>query len=241
MPPRVESASETPQGSRETKFVLADRAVPRILGYLNARCHRDRSWPEGVVSSIYYDTPNWLHLREKLNGSRLKSKVRLRWYASKHTAEPIGTGILELKAKDGALRNKLRFDTGIPAREIAQTPLSAQRLRDVLDVMREQGLAIPRALLPAFEIRYVRYRFVDPSNGSRLSLDTQISISRTNTTRLPFSRPFSLRESVFEVKGELDDLPASLSEFRAFGCRKEAFSKYSSCERFIRYAHQRAS
>jgi len=235
-----EADLEIPRGTRETKFVLGARAAPRVLGRLKARCHVDPSWPVGVVSSIYYDTPDWLHLREKLNGSRSKSKVRLRWYASAKTGEPIGTGILELKAKGGALRSKLRVDTGIPAAEIARQKLSGAAMRRVLGVLRDEGHPASGALLPAFEIRYLRYRFVDPLTESRLSLDTQIRVSRTNPARVPPGRPFVLRQSVLEVKGHLDDLPASLEELRALGCRKEAFSKYSMCEHFIRYAHQEA-
>jgi len=238
MVPNADPIPAPPAKNLETKFVLDDRCVPPARALIEARCRRDPVWPVGIVLSVYYDTPDWLHLREKLDGTRRKSKVRLRWYATAGEETPIGTAFLEHKARRGARRKKVRIDTGIPATELADLSLSDPALRRVPQLLREHGLPISGALLPVFELRYLRHRYVDPCTGARLSLDSEIRVSRTNAVRVLPARPFALRDAVFEVKGSLDDLPEGLVGLRELGFRKSAFSKYGACARLLRYGHR---
>ena len=65
----------------ELKFTVPPQSTAAIEAWLNASCCPDDAHPTNTVSSIYYDTPDWRHLREKANGDYLKSKLRLRWYS----------------------------------------------------------------------------------------------------------------------------------------------------------------
>jgi hypothetical protein len=175
--------------------------------------------------------PDWQHLGEKLNGDYLKTKVRVRWYSDLGTRRPVGNAFLELKVKIGALRHKLRLETDIPAARLAVIPLDSREMLRLPRLLRLEGVPLSGSLIPVFEISYTRRRFVEPTTRLRLSLDTDIRVSRTNGARLPDARPFPSRQAVFEMKGELDDLPACLADLRKLGCRKQAFSKYVACFR----------
>ena len=218
-----------PAGVRETKFVFDAHMATHVLGFLHARCHPDRVHPTGIVSSVYYDMPDWQHLGEKLNGDYLKSKVRVRWYSDLATRRPVGNAFLELKVKIGALRHKLRLETDVPATRLAVIPLNSREMLRLPRLLRLEGVPLSGSLIPVFESSYARRRFVEPTTRARLSLDTDIRVSRTNGARLPHARPLPSRQAVFEMKGELDDLPASLADLRKLGCRKQAFSKYAVC------------
>ena len=81
--------SELPSdGDHEIKLVLPNRAARSLVRWLRSRCWPDPLYPAATVSSIYYDTPDWRLLREKVNSDFLKTKVRLRWYSDIDGAEP---------------------------------------------------------------------------------------------------------------------------------------------------------
>ncbi len=215
-------------GERETKFVFDARRAPHVLGLLRARCRPDGTYPAGIVSSIYYDTPGWYHLDEKRNGDYVKAKVRVRWYAAIESREPVGHAWLEAKLKRGARRRKLRRETEITGARLAGLPLDGRELLELPRRLRAEGLPIPGNLRPTFEIAYERHRFVERETGARICVDTDIRVPRVNPARVPPPPPMPRREAVLEVKGELDDLPPSLADLRRIGCRKQAFSKYGA-------------
>ena len=47
---------------------------------MDARVPRDPQYPEGVITSCYYDTPQLDAFWETADGDRQKAKLRLRWY-----------------------------------------------------------------------------------------------------------------------------------------------------------------
>ena len=48
---------------------------------LDSVCRRDPEFPAAVVWTIYYDTPAFASLGEKINSDYLKRKIRVRWYS----------------------------------------------------------------------------------------------------------------------------------------------------------------
>ena len=221
----------------ETKFSFDARFVGRVLGLLRARCRPDTRYPEGIVRSIYYDSHRWAFVGEKLNSDFLKTKVRLRSYARPQDGTPLGHGFLEAKFKFGSCRRKLRIETDWSAEHIAQLALEGPELALIPELLTEadsgfQG-PLPGPLLPVFEIEYRRRRFVEPRSRARLSIDTEIRVSRVNSTRLPPARELAFPRAVLEVKGDSQDLPVSLRELKALGCEKEAFSKYGTCFQWL--------
>jgi hypothetical protein len=213
----------------ETKFVFNNSSSHIIVQWLERRCLRDPKFPQGIVSSLYYDTKDWRFLRDKINSDFLKTKVRVRWYADMDTGDPKGFSFLETKNKIGRRRFKFRTNTGIPASWFSEVDLSNGKLLDIPHLLKSHGIVIHGTLFPAFQINYKRKRFIDPVTGLRLCVDYDINTPRVNGFLLPRSNPFMLRNAVFEMKGRISELPEVLHQLTALGCRKRSFSKYISC------------
>lgn len=216
-------------GEHESKFVLANRRARILSSWLSKRCRPDPQFPIGIVSSIYFDTKDWLLLGEKLNSDHLKTKVRLRWYSDVKTGKNFPTTFLELKYKIGSARKKLRINTIISSDEILETRLEEPNLLQIPRLALEHGVVLPMTLHPVFQLNYIRHRFIDPLTGARLAVDSNIHISRVNSTMVQTCNPTYLQEAVFELKFENNTLPDWLHQLTALGCRRGSFSKYSNC------------
>src|SRR5215470_13619678 len=96
----------------EVKFIGASFAEPFVTSSLAALCAPDDQFPENVVHSIYFDSPDLASYAEKANGDYLKTKLRLRWYAERRerASEAGGpwTAWLELKMRTGSRGAKRR-------------------------------------------------------------------------------------------------------------------------------------
>ena len=213
----------------ETKFVLDNSAATGVVQWLRCRCWEDPEFPAGMVSSIYYDRQGWSFLREKINSDYLKTKIRLRWYADIEGEEPEGESYLEAKFKTGSRREKIRVRTAFSGKWLGQVNLDDPRLLSIPGLLRSRGVVIRGGLYPAFLIRYKRRRFVEPVTGARLCLDYDLCVPQVNHQMLGYHNPFRLRKAAFELKGALSELPEVLQQLTALGCRKQSFSKYSSC------------
>ncbi len=231
----AEVALPEPQqrAQHELKYTLPNQAARGITDWLRARLLSDPEYPEGWVSSIYYDSHDLRLLREKVNSDFTKSKVRLRWYLAPrhHTDET--AAFLEVKRKIGGRRFKHRVATACSGSELSKTPLQDPTLIKLLGLLRTPTSWIPTNLHPFMEIRFHRLRFLEPATGARVSIDTDIRPLRVNPAMLPMSNPFPLFHAVVEAKGPFRQPPGLLSDVLAFGCRRESFSKYERCYRKV--------
>jgi len=218
-----------PKGEHETKYVLNSSAASIIIEWLQCRCQWDPEFPKGIVSSIYYDTRDWQFLREKINSDYFKTKVRIRWYADIVSEEPSTESYLEVKHKIGGRREKLRIKTGKPGEWVSRINLDNRELLEIPRLLWPESVVIRRPCFPVFKITYKRLRFIEPVTGARLSFDYDICAPEVNWQMVPRINPFRLQEAVFELKGNLTQLPETLHQLTALGCRKQSFSKYSMC------------
>ena len=62
--PKIESYEH------EIKFTAASTRARVIRDYLRCHCLPDPKYPEGIVASLYYDTPDLRLLDEKTNNGR---------------------------------------------------------------------------------------------------------------------------------------------------------------------------
>jgi len=219
---------------RELKFTIAaSKAVP-ARSILQMVCRPDPGYPVGTVSTIYYDSPEFELLSEKINSDYLKTKVRLRWYSGSRDQG----AFLEIKSRAGTLRHKVRVQTALPASMLDDLPLDHPALVQVLELARPLGVSIPPRLLPALSMRYDRSRFVEGFSASRISLDTGLEVLRGHP-RLPgYATRERLGLAVVEVKGAGADLPRALYPLVNLGIRRAAFSKYGSAAvAVLRYMH----
>ncbi len=216
-------------GEHETKFSLPNIRARTLSSWLTTRCQPDPGYSAGIVSSIYFDTKDWKLLREKINSDHLKNKVRLRWYSDCLTGKAEPATFLEVKYKIGSARKKIRIKTDFSAHDILATPLNSPGLLHIPRIGLDHGVVLPISLHPVFQLNYLRHRFVDPLTGARLAVDSNIHISRVNNRMIQGGKPTVLPEAVFELKHARGDLPEWLQQVTALGCRKNSFSKYSTC------------
>ncbi|MDA1266191.1 MAG: VTC domain-containing protein [Planctomycetota bacterium] len=216
-------------GERERKWVVPRAQVPFATGLLRSRLRPDPVHPGGYVASLYYDTPHWHFVEEKLSSDYLKTKVRLRWYENEDGSALGDEAFLEVKAKQGSLRTKLRLPAPISASELVSLPLTDRRLMTLVAAARAEGVRLPVPLEPAFVVHYRRRRYLDPRSGLRISLDDHIRAPRVHPVRRarPLLRPIDL--AVLEVKGTGSPDPPVLRSLFDLGCRPQAVSKYVAC------------
>ena len=219
-------------GEHETKFVFANNRSQILIAWLRLRCQEDPKYPVSNISSIYYDSVNWNFLHEKINSDFLKSKVRLRWYSDSKTGENLQPTFLEVKYKIGSSRKKKRIQTDISSDWISKVPLHDPQLLHIPKMAQEDIGRLKVHLLPAFQVDYQRFRFIDPVSGARLCVDYNIHVPRANWQMISQNNPICLQKGVFELKDTSGKLPEWLHQLTSLGCKKESFSKYASC-----YAH----
>jgi len=213
----------------ETKYVLDAGSAPRVIEWLKLRCRPDPSHPCETISSIYYDTPDWRFLREKVNSDFLKTKVRLRWYSDVNDRDPSEVSFAEAKFRSGSLRRKIRVKTEYTGEWIVGVSLADPLLLSVRHLLGTEGFPSMGLLLPVFQVSYVRDRLLDPLSGMTVCVDSRIRAPRVNPQMVPRANPFSLRKAVVELKGDGQDLPTLLRSLCSLGCRRSSFSKYMSC------------
>lgn len=212
---------------RELKFVLPAGRARAARRWLETLCMPDPEFSSADVWTIYYDTPGWASLAEKLNSDYLKSKIRVRWYAEPGRT-PSGPAFLEAKLRTGTKRDKLRVPLPLRADDLWRLTLDATALRDLPQRLLSLGVRVEGSWTPMVQLRYRRDRFIERTSGSRIAFDSDIRIVRVNQRHLALADPRALPVAVLEVKGYADQLPARLEPLLRLGSRKQTFSKYAA-------------
>lgn len=226
MPNAALSASPV---EHELKLTLSALRAPAVTSWLRGRCLPDPSYPDGRVTSIYFDSRDMLMLRAKINSDFSKQKVRVRWYSDPASGEPLAPAFIEIKRKLGARRFKERLPLEVPVAELAAASPDPSVLREALGALRRAGILVAADLQPFLRIGFRRRRFVDPTTGCRISIDHDIRGSSVNPGLLPLRNPAPLAHAVVEIKGPHRAPSPWLAPLREIGCKPESFSKYARC------------
>lgn len=211
----------------ELKYIIPAHHTSAAIRVLNQLCSPDPLYPTGEVSSIYFDTRDWIYLGEKRNSDYLKTKVRLRWYNPSNGTDGNSRGsFAEVKSKTGTHRQKLRIPTRFSATDLSAMELHDRALLSIPSQLVAVGAGILPVLFPTLLVRYTRRRFIERSTGTRIALDHGIECPKVNKYMLadPFQR--RLPWSVLEIKGIHGTFPVMLQSILKLGFRRDAFSKY---------------
>lgn len=217
--------------SAENKFVGTAEQEEFVIAWLRHVCLPDPVYPEGIVSSLYYDTPALSSYHEKVDGDFIKTKCRLRWYDPELSTDPaVRTAFLEIKHKIGRGRRKSRNRMTVDRAWLDTAGLDHPRFLEILAGNAfSLGERLPSGLVPAAVVRYRRRRYICPFTLSRICLDSGIGLERINERLLPRRGPVSLGTIVVEVKdGGSAHIPW-LARLHAAGIRQRSFSKYGAC------------
>jgi hypothetical protein len=235
----------------EQKFYVPPQTVFLALALLRRTCRPDPDYPGDQVNSLYFDTSDLDEHQKSDNGDFAKDKVRIRWYGLKH--DPHLTSCsphsleqeeghsaaeleeempvwLELKSRRGFASTKQRLRLTVPAEALAYRTLpkgivSPQTLSGTIAGF---GFFPRRPLVPVVAISYERRRFVEPSTGFRVSIDSHIRSSTVMCGLGIGERGLELPGAVVEVKGSIFEVPLPLRPLREIGSSWTRYSKYSS-------------
>lgn len=208
----------------ELKFQVSGPLASAAAGWLRSAACPHPEYPEGTISSVYYDTADWSLLDEKVHSDYFKTKVRLRWYEGGNSP-----AFVEAKFKTGSQRSKIRLPLSGSAEDWTSRPLDDALYAEPLELLREHGVAIGQNLFPAFQITYRRQRFTHPFSACVVCVDDEIRSPRVHPGRFRHAHPGPLAFAVLEQKGHLDRLDPVFDGLLRYGIRKTAFSKYLNC------------
>jgi len=213
----------------ELKFTTSNYRSGPVIKWLKCICRPDPAYPTGTVSSIYYDTWDWQSLGEKINSDYLKKKIRLRWYSDIKHRQHGPLSFAEAKFKIGYKRKKVRAKTDLSGAWLSNVDLENAKLQEIPQLLESKGVALNQCYFPVYLIRYKRHRFIEPRSGLRICYDSDISVPRVNNIMLPKHNPFAIHTSVFEFKGNSNEIPYPLHPLLQMGFKKTSFSKYGVC------------
>ena len=212
----------------EQKYLFPAGYSDMIGDWMDYACAPDPLYPSGVVSSLYYDTPELFHFYENRNGEFLRAKVRLRWYTDTSTMDP-DAGVrcfLEVKTKQGALSTKQRREVVIRSGVLRDDPFSDEQILDLPAEVLDLGYQAAGMLVPILLIRYRRRRYIDVESGSGIALDAEIRCTRANETVVQGMAPIYLDVGVLETKGMNREVCGVLKPIESH-LTKSPFSKYA--------------
>ena len=200
----------------EYKYLVDDINLNSVLEYLRSSSSNIDPYPEGWVSSLYYDSFDQKAFYECEDGDNLKRKFRIRFYSDKDFSNGG-----EIQVKEKQLSAVYKYKSKLEPQAVTDV-LSLPWPREI-DSMPIRSLASNYIQLePLILVKYYRYRF--RVFDVRITLDTQISFepgSSLRGTRRNFGRvPFSILEVKTESErpflptNKLIDLPQlSFSKF----------------------------
>jgi hypothetical protein len=221
------------KGEFELKYIFPNHGRTTLESWLLVNCKKDSAYPESRIQSIYLETTLGDSYQEKVNSDFFKTKYRVRWYensAGRPITESFNIPVfLENKMKIGTKRLKYRWIAETDFNELKAQSLSSQYHKIWYEMfLRNKNEIIPH-LTPFIQISYTRKRFIDSITKTRLSLDYDIRVEKTNSLVLPPPHNVFLDVGVFEVKSKSNCPPSSLAYLTTNLVKKANFSKYEQC------------
>jgi hypothetical protein len=215
----------------ERKFFIVPRNIGFAYTLLRQVCRPDSEYPEGLVNSLYFDTPDLEQYTKSSSGDFRKEKVRIRWYDRIEDYQDTVPVYLELKSRQGFASSKQRQKFLVPAQNLEINRLSAGIIDKsmLIDTLAGFGHYPEQPLQPVITISYWRYRFTEMMTGIRVCLDYGIRSTFVARQMGYGERNLHLQGGVIEVKGPTWDLPVTLRRMRILNTDWSRFSKYSHC------------
>ena len=197
----------------ERKFLVPRESYPALAARvrLHPACFRHR-YPNRRVNNIYFDTREFTHFNDCLDGTSLRRKVRVRWYGT--FLKNRSPHRLEVKERRDLYGRKVACDTsplcleeGFGAREIARR-LAGRDLP-------QEAAAHLRGTWAVLTNSYERDYLESADGRFRITLDRDVAFARVEAGGGRVQRRHVDRESaILELKyaPELDDEAAELMQ-----------------------------
>ncbi len=230
-PNKVISTGAQPAQRIERKFFIFPKNIGFAHTLLRQVCRLDSEYPEGLVNSLYFDTPDLDQYTRSSSGEFRKDKVRIRWYDKIEDYQGTVPVFLELKTRQGFASSKQRQRFLAPAQQLDIGYLRAGIIDKpiLVDTLAGFGHYPEKPLQPVIMISYWRYRFTEMMTGVRVCLDYGIRSTFVARQLGYGERNLQLRGGVIEVKGTSWDLPLTLRRMKLLDTDWSRFSKYGYC------------
>lgn len=215
----------------ERKFFVPPTKIPFARSLLSHICLRDSKYPQGVINSLYFDTPDLDHFQKSDDGIYEREKIRIRWYDSPDKREDMVPIYLELKSKRGFASKKQRRKILVSAESLKRIHGNNTMVNRslIFQTLSEFGYFSEKHLLPVILIAYERFRFTEILTGTRVSFDWRISSLLTAQSLGHSQASLMLEGGIIEIKGPSMAIPESLRSLSILGIDWTRFSKYAGC------------
>ncbi len=187
---------------QEKKYLISSQEGLRLGSRLEKLIHEDPHNGENgyMVRSLYFDTLNNRDYEEKMAGTELRRKIRLRIYNPEDDF-----ALIEIKQKQGSYQlkrsMKISREHGQKLAEGDYSPLTEYKEPFAWEIY---GILNMHTYQPKAIIEYRRRAFILPENSIRITFDSQINA--TESSREVFSPELLLYpvqepwKTVLEVK-----------------------------------------
>ena len=186
----------------ERKFVTScDKRELELLLKINSALFRP-IYAKRAINNIYFDFPDYLLLRDGLNGCSYRYKVRIRWYGD--LLGLVEKPTLEIKVKQGLVGSKYSFP--LPPFRIDGS-LDRAKLKDIVKQSKasENIKELFSMLRPALVNRYQREYFLSADSLYRSCLDYELEFYAVSPQASVFSKVASVCEQcILELKYSLE-------------------------------------
>ncbi|MBR2256630.1 MAG: polyphosphate polymerase domain-containing protein [Blautia sp.] len=161
----------------ETKYMLCTDQMPEIEDALEAHGFHRMDFGNSLIQSLYYDTPDYLLIRQSLERPGFKEKLRLRVYGE---ASSLSSAFLEMKRKYKGVVYKRR--TMLPLRTAMNMPDTLEMPETAGQIGKEIIWMMKRYRpVPAVVIRCDREQWVHSDDpGFRITFDRNIRFRNRN-------------------------------------------------------------
>ena len=186
----------------ERKFKTEEFLQPLIEATL-IECGFSEIFYEREITSIYYDTPNFLNYIDSENGNCDRQKIRIRFYN-----DDLNNAIIEYKNKKAELgwknQNKLSSSIYIDSKKYLN--ISRHNKKSL-------NIGIPeliyRGYRPTIVVNYLRKYFLSMDNNTRITLDKKINFSAifSNEKYLKINPGLFIEDLIIEIKYDRDNEP----------------------------------
>ena len=220
----------------ELKYLVSPETAFAIAGKLTGRCHLDANGPDGyyVNESLYFDSPDFDFFFHKIEGVKLRKKVRIRRYGNRGPWEKL---FVEIKRRNGQYIEKARFTIEpylLPSlftpshRELCTQSLKPQECQVYNEVL---SLAQLFQLRPILFIRYIRRSFwAEGDERLRITFDSELGYDTVNHDCL---RPLENINYILDGGQVIMEIKANgsvplwvLELIQEYECKMIRFSKY---------------
>ncbi len=171
----------------ERKWIFnSNNYLALINSLIRSNLFFKKHYPKRRVNSIYFDTSNYVSIRQNLDGVSSKKKIRIRWYGEQNK---LIKPVLEIKTKKGSETKKESFKIN-ELNDLKFPDLkNLEIIKDIVNLKTKSK----KIIHPILTTNYDREYFISDNGKIRATIDYNLkSIYLKNLSQLDIVKNFSL-------------------------------------------------